>query len=130
MLVSDGERYSGCLNNHMRAIWEHARLNGVDFRAVGNEPGWVLELRDNNRSGSINFVTDYGSSGYFFPSIERITERSVRRTVYHAQSGEQQIEVVLEGLHCNDTMADTSYETTVTVLVDDREFRGCGKAMH
>lgn len=129
MLDWDGKHYNSCRNNRMRAIWEHAKLNGVDFRAVGNEPGWVLELRDNNGIGSINFTTYYGNTGYFFPSIERKTERSARRTIYHAESGEQQIKVVLEGFHCNDSMADISYETTVTVFVDDREFWGCGRAL-
>ena len=130
MLEWNGKQHNRCRNNRTRAIWEHAKLNGVDFRAVGNEPGWVLELRDNNGSGSISFVTDYGSTGNLFPSIERKTEGSARRTIYHAQSGEQQIKLVLEGLHCNDSMADISYETTVTVFVDDREFRGCGRALH
>jgi uncharacterized membrane protein len=114
----------------MQAGWEHAKLNGVDFRAVGNEPAWVLELRANNGIGSINFIADYGNLSYFFPSIVRITEPSARRTIYQAQSEGQQIEIILEGLHCNDSMADISYETTVTIVVDDREFKGCGRALH
>ncbi len=46
-----------CNNNRARAIWEHAKLNGVDFRATGNEPGWYLEI--SNRE-EILLVTDYG----------------------------------------------------------------------
>ena len=36
--------YEACTNNRAKAIWEHAKLNGVDFRALGNEPGWNLEI--------------------------------------------------------------------------------------
>lgn len=130
MLELNGTRYSSCRNNRVRAVWEHAKLNGVDFRAVGNEPGWHLEIRNNNGRGSIDFVTDYGDSSYSFDSFKRGTEQAARRTLYSARSGEHQLEVILEGMSCSDTMVDVSYETTVTVHLDDREFRGCGKALH
>ena len=47
-----------CHNDRRRAIWEKAKLDGANFRAVGNEPGWNLEIR-----GKIRFflVTDYPS---------------------------------------------------------------------
>jgi len=33
-----------CRNNRAMAICVDAKLRGVDFRAVGNEPGWNLEI--------------------------------------------------------------------------------------
>ncbi len=36
--IADNVQYS-CVNNPLKAVWEHAKLTGVDFRAVGNEPG-------------------------------------------------------------------------------------------
>ncbi|MCP4406489.1 MAG: lysozyme inhibitor, partial [Gammaproteobacteria bacterium] len=38
-----------CRNDRRRAIWEKAKLEGADFRAVGNEPGWNLEIREGRR---------------------------------------------------------------------------------
>ena len=34
-----------CQNDSRRAVWEHAKLNGADFRGQGNEPGWHVENR-------------------------------------------------------------------------------------
>ena len=59
MLEVDGETIRGCTEDRYESIWEDAKLSGVDFRAVGNEPGWVLEIRD---SESIRFEYDYGQS--------------------------------------------------------------------
>lgn len=36
--------------------WEEAKLRGVGFRAVGDEPGWWLEIEPGKR---ILFLTDY-----------------------------------------------------------------------
>ena len=37
-----GRHYRDCRLNRARAPWEEARRRGVDFRAVGQEPGWYL----------------------------------------------------------------------------------------
>ena len=40
-LIQLGGRAHGiCINNPIAAVWEQARLNGVDFRAVGTNPLW------------------------------------------------------------------------------------------
>nr|MBC8425860.1 MliC family protein [bacterium] len=33
-----------CRLNPARTRWEDAKLRGVDYRALGNEPGWILEI--------------------------------------------------------------------------------------
>ncbi|HEX7072166.1 MAG TPA: hypothetical protein VF190_15240, partial [Rhodothermales bacterium] len=40
-------------------VWDEARARGVDFRAVGQEPGWLLEIADGD---SLRFLYDYGTS--------------------------------------------------------------------
>lgn len=49
MLEVGKKRHVHCKNNRAEAIWEDAKLRGVDFRAVGNEPGWHLELTAGER---------------------------------------------------------------------------------
>ena len=56
MEVEEGTRRN-CRNNRAKAIWEDAKFRGADFRAVGNEPGWNLEI---SAGGSIVYVGDYG----------------------------------------------------------------------
>jgi hypothetical protein len=58
-LEREGREILRCQNDRAAAIWEHAKLNGADFRAVGNEPGWNLEILAGSR---IVLVSDYGAT--------------------------------------------------------------------
>ena len=116
-----------CRNNRRAAIWEHAKLNGVDFRAVGNEPGWFLEIR---RGRTIVFVTDYGQVRYEFPAPEPEVDQDGARAVYRTGDDDHELVVRLELRRCLDSMADDEYETTVAVTFDARELRGCGRPLH
>ncbi len=119
--------YRNCLNNRKRAIWEHAKLNGVDFRAVGNEPGWFMEIRD---AESILFVADYGNSRYEFKAPQPVIDQKKRKTIYQTKAGEKNLTVVIEGRHCTDSMSGETFETTVWVQLDRRRYQGCGRALH
>ena len=59
LLVVDGVEHAGCVRDTVAAVWEDARIRGVDYRAVGNEPGWHLEIVENGRTV---FVGDYGAT--------------------------------------------------------------------
>lgn len=48
-LGETGGPLRSCRNDPRRAVWERAKLDGVDFRAVGNEPGWSLEMLEGSR---------------------------------------------------------------------------------
>lgn len=114
-------------NNRRRAVWEHAKLNGVDFRAVGNEPGWVLEIRGD---GIVVFLGDYGQSRYEFDRPEPETDVTGKKTTYHCSSRKNEMTILLTGTACWDTMADQGYETTVLVILNGKDYRGCGRALH
>ena len=116
-----------CRNNRFLAIWEHAKLNGVDFRAVGNEPGWHLEI---SRGRKLIFVSDYGQSRYEFATPEPVNDVKARTGTYRVRNSEHAIEVVISGQSCRDTMRGDPFESTVTVTLDGRSYNGCGKALH
>jgi uncharacterized membrane protein len=127
LLEVDGESIRGCAENRYASIWEHAKLSGIDFRGVGNEPGWVLELR---HADNIRFEYDYGQSEVSAPAPEpRINMRN-RASVWATQSDAGELVVTIEGTSCNDTMSDHTFESRVTVRLGDREFHGCGRALH
>jgi len=127
LLEHAGASYRNCRNDRRAAIWEHAKLNGADFRAVGNEPGWHMEISNKH---DIVLVSDYGQSRYQFDNATITASPGDRRTSYLADNGTNRIEVILVGETCQDTMADEDYETTVTVKLDDRELNGCGRPLH
>ena len=119
--------YENCHINRSKSIWEDAKLRGVDFRATGNEPGWFLEISQDTQ---ILFVTDYGQQRYEFTASSSKTDQSARATTYTAEKENQNFAVLLEGRSCLDSMSGQQFETTVTVTLNDKEYRGCGRALH
>jgi len=127
LLETPGAAYYNCRNNRALAIWEHAKLNGVDFRAVGNEPGWHLEITTGQK---ILFVSDYGQRRYEFDTPEPESRAALRMTLYRTGNGDHTLEISLHGQPCRDSMRGDHFESTVTVTLDDRAYHGCGKTLH
>lgn len=119
--------YRHCKSNRSEAIWEAAKLDGVDFRAVGNEPGWHLEVREGQK---IVFVTDYGKKRYDFMSAAPQTDQGTRTAVYRSLENVTPFTVTLKGEPCTDTMSGEKFATTVVVRGPDNTYRGCGRALH
>ncbi|MBY6223503.1 COG3650 family protein [Ferrimonas balearica] len=121
LLMQPDQPNQNCVNDRRAAIWEGAKLDGMDFRAVGNEPPWVLELWPE----TIVLKTGYEQVRQSWPRPEPTNlERASR---FDLADG---VSVLLEGKSCADTMVDERYETTVTVTTPERTYRGCGKALH
>ncbi len=116
-----------CDHDHRASIWEHAKLNGVSFRAVGNEPGWVLEIRAGER---LDLSYDYGQSELTVPITTRQPGIDGRVTIYSGSAGGQTMKVSLSGEGCSDTMSDETFPTRVQVELDGRTFSGCGRPLH
>jgi uncharacterized membrane protein len=122
-LGTAGSQLHVCHNDRRRAIWEKAKLDGVDFRAIGNEPGWVLEIQQRSR---VVLVTDNGAKRVELPLPPPREDRDARTTRWKA--GELQIEAI--GRPCNDSMSGEAFESEVIVTWQGRTLRGCGRALH
>lgn len=127
LLEVGNENHLKCKNNRSKAIWEDAKFRGVDFRAVGNEPGWYLEIIERER---VVFVGDYGQERYAFITAAPSIDQQERTTVYTVQNDKHELSVMIVGRRCSDTMSGEVFETSVTVILDDKKYRGCGKALH
>ncbi|MGB3617387.1 MAG: YbaY family lipoprotein [Catalinimonas sp.] len=120
------DRHIGpCLPDPQLTPWADARIRGVAFRAVGQEPGWTMEIKED----SLLFVGDYGATHYTLAIDERRANRDAARVTYRASGGEHELLAVLTGRPCRDNMTGVSYGTTVTVRIDGREFKGCGREL-
>jgi uncharacterized membrane protein len=118
-----GKPLQTCRNDRRRAIWERAKLDGVDFRAVGNEPAWVLEIQQQSR---IVLLTDYGAKRVELPLPPPEEDREARKTRWDA--GELQVEAIAHP--CNDSMSGEAFESEVVVTWQGQTLRGCGRALH
>ena len=128
MIEVAGERHSGCQLNPHSSIWEHARLSGVVFRGIGNEPGWSIEVRDHR----IDLEYDYGNQSLSIgldPSAESSpgAEGGAGAREYRGESQGTAGFVEIGDVQCNDIMSGELFEASIIVRFGTRELHGCGR---
>jgi membrane-bound inhibitor of C-type lysozyme len=129
MLIRSGKQSTTCTIDRKATIWEAAKLDGADFRAIGNEPGWELLLF--NGGEGIIFTTGYGTESHVFKNGAAYEDKRARRTTYSATTRTHKIKITLTPERCQDSMSGESFETTVAIVLDGKQrFSGCGKALH
>ncbi len=124
MLDAAGIYYRNCSPNPRRVPWEDARRRGIDLRAVGNEPGWHVEVREGD---SILFVGDYGATRHLFQDFSASDDAGGLN--YSAVRGEDHLSVEAVAEECMDTMSGERFELRVEVTLNDRHYRGCGMTL-
>jgi len=122
LLELDGQRHTDCRQVPARVPWEDARRRGVNFRAVGNEPGWHLEIREGQH---LLFVGDYGALRVMTPDPGVHRDGAAR--TYQASSEAQKLQVEILDEPCTDTMKGDVYPSRVSVQVAGKVYRGCGR---
>ncbi len=127
LLEVNGTTYRDCVNNPGRAVWENAKLRGVDFRGLGNEPGWYVEIDDGER---ITIVTGYGQTRLHTPAPAPEIDPKTARTTYRVRTAAHDLTITIEGKTCRDTMSGEAFSSTVAVTLDERQYHGCGRALH
>lgn len=124
VFVRGGERLQCRVHGSvMRAI-----ERGVDYRAVGQEPGWLLEI---SRGENMVLRYDYAQRTAAVPYIE--PEQARDRRVFVNDRGEDRLEIVIENRPCSDVMSGQPYPDTVIVYFRNagtqRVLKGCGRAL-
>lgn len=126
LIEIDGRRYTGCRARPAEAAWEQARVDGVEFRALGNEPGWILEV---DEDAGIAFVTDYGRTRHAFDRPQKIEAAGSGQVDYRAEGSDGSIRVVLAFEICRDDMSGEPFPVRATVTLAGRTYRGCGRSL-
>jgi len=124
---ADGSRLA-CRRDGIQSILEDAKLRGVHFMALGNEPPWLLEIGPDAIFLQHGYASDYS----VFPIFDPVTSAADRTTTYEGEAFGHQLHLLLVGgdTPCRDTMVDRRYGTHVVVSYDGRTWRGCGEALH
>ncbi len=105
--------------------WPAARAAGVDFRAVGQEPGWMLDIY---REDAIRLLWDYGENVATFP-LAAPTYPAEGATRYDSQGEGRTLAVTIRRAPCQDVMSGEAYPSTVEVVIDGRTLTGCGRSL-
>lgn len=116
-----------CQNDRRQAIWEHAKLNGADYRAVGNEPGWHLEVQN---QAHIILVTDYGLTRLEFRSPPPEIDKTNRVTRYQTRNSDHELTLIISAEPCLDSMSGEDFSSKAIVILDGKTLQGCGRALH
>jgi uncharacterized membrane protein len=105
--------------------WNEARAAGVDFRAIGQEPGWMLDIYADTR---MRLVWDYGENIADFPLTSPDTTQE-GATRYETMLDGRTLAVTIRRSPCQDAMSGEPYPATVEIVIDGRTLRGCGKSV-
>jgi len=122
MLTVVDQMYQNCHLQPQRVPWEDARRRGVDFRAIGNEPGWYLEIQSGKQ---LLFVYGFGVQRALVPDPAEETTDTAR--VYSGVSGGRELQVEILAQACADTMSGEQFPNRVVVTFDDTRYEGCGQ---
>jgi membrane-bound inhibitor of C-type lysozyme/uncharacterized membrane protein len=122
VFVVDQQRFEDCQLAPARVPWEDARRRGVDFRAVGNEPGWYLEIQ---RGRQLLFVGDYGMQRVMLPDPGATSSGELR--TFHAVSDSNDLRIEIRGQSCSDDMSGERFPSQVILELNGATLRGCGR---
>jgi len=105
--------------------WETARAAGVDFRAIGQEPGWIVDIYTQDR---IVALLDYGETRIEFP-LTTPTYPAEGTTRFESQANGHTLTITHRRFPCEDAMSGEPYPSTVEVVIDGRTLNGCGRSV-
>lgn len=100
---------------------EVSRLLGYEFRAVGQEPGWQVQIAPGR---PMHILADYGEIEFYTdaPAIERSNDN----TIYRGEHEGRTVTVTVRDEPCEDVMSGEPFPATVTLQLDERRLQGCG----
>jgi putative lipoprotein len=97
------------------------RARGVDFRAIGQEPGWMLDMF----ADRIELSYDYGDHEITAPRPQPVLP-AWQGEIYEIPS--HRITITIRRTPCQDAMSGETFPAQVTVVVNARTLQGCGRS--
>jgi uncharacterized membrane protein len=122
MLTRSGEETVACTVTAARSPWAEAREREVAYRAVGQEPGWVVEVGAGERP-PMQAILDYGERRLEVPRSQALNTAPG----FRGQAGGLALELRIMHEACRDTMSGEHFETRAELRVNGTLYRGCGR---
>jgi len=119
-LTLDGEKHD-CTRTNVASPWDDARSRGVAFRAVGNEPGWLVEVGQ-GEAPSLHAQLDFGSRKLDIASVQ---PRAKGDGWTGKSANGTQVELVAERKPCQDD-AGATFDITAQLRAGGKTYSGCG----
>jgi uncharacterized membrane protein len=122
-VLSMGDANFELVKDKNKKVWYDAMENGVDFRAVGQEPGWTLEIDDD---GYTIFKTQFEEVYWEVETVESRIDSQTDNIIYPFHVEESKMDIIIAEEECFDSMSGESYPYSVQVKLKDKTFYGCG----
>lgn len=126
-LQLDGQTHDVRIVDSERDPWERARRGGVDFRGVGQEPGWFVQIREEFQ---VELSLNYGTTDIVTPLSSKEVDYVYNTVTYRTASplSPLPIQIVVEQGACYDAMSGEGFTHSVTVQIgEENEYVGCGR---
>ncbi|MEL1264658.1 YbaY family lipoprotein [Pseudoxanthomonas putridarboris] len=120
-LTLAGKPQLDCSHVEEGSPWEQAKARGIAFRAVGNEPGWLVEV-GKGEAPALDAELDYGERKL---RVERVQATAGGFSGTTADS--VAVKLLTRREACNDGMSDATYPASAILTVDDKTYQGCGR---
>lgn len=120
ILALPGEPARECSRSARPSPWYQAAARGVRFRAIGNEPGWLLEVGHGERPdlyAELDYSERVVKAHGLDPDGDGWTGQTADGTA---------VAVAVERGDCGDGMSGERLEAAVRLQLGDAQYRGCG----
>ena len=114
-----------CEERRADSLREDARVRGVVYRGLGNEPGWILEV---GPASKLSWTTNFGQDRYDFEQVQAVTAPD-GANVYTAQKDAVSIKASIKAERCVDD-GEVEYDHVVTVESGGQTYHGCGTRLN
>jgi putative lipoprotein len=115
-----------CRSESQERSWQAAKIRGVDFRALGQEPGWYLEITNGEQ---IKYVGNYGQDTVYTPVPDPQIDKRQGQTIYRAETKAHNLTLEISDSSCTDSMSGFEFPSTVSITVNGETYRGCGRSL-
>ncbi len=105
-------------------ILQERRAAGIQWRALGQEPGWIVDVK---ADGGLEAQLAYGQRRISTPPANRESENGTTRWTAQTEAGS--LDLTVTRGPCSDTMADDRYWFSATLVVDGQTLRGCAQPL-
>ncbi|MEZ0470287.1 MliC family protein [Luteimonas salinilitoris] len=121
-LTLHGDPPRTCMPTTQVSPWDAAAARGVRFRAIGQEPGWLLEVGGGDRP-TLTAQLDYGER---FIEVENAEPRADDDGFEGTATDGTVVRLDIEREACADPMSGEPFEASVRLQVGKRTYAGCG----
>lgn len=117
-----GQSQVDCTRTQQASPWNEATARGVGFRAVGNEPGWFVEV-DQGEAPALRATLDYGERKIDVARMQGLSGLLgwVGKTVDGIE-----VKLLVERKTCQDGMSGETFEASAQLTVAGKRYDGCG----